>query len=459
MDQISKKVEKKNPMGTEKEFNILIKMSLPAIFSMLVQSIYNFVDSYYVSGLSEIAFRAVSLSFPIFLIMLAIGIGISIGVKSHISRKFGENNSKEVGYGIFNGMILLIIFWILFIGFKFLFLDDFYSFFTVNEEVFNYGMDYMGILSMFSIFFFYQIFGEKIMQGIGYMKIAMFSQLTSAILNIILDPILIYGQYGFPELGVKGAAIATVFSQFVGVIFILPFVYKNKELLGLGNHSMKLDKNTMGSIFAVGLPIMLVNSFTAIMQVFMNFILSEINEIGVSIIGIYIRLQSIITMPVFGLSQGFMPLIGYNYGAKNFERIKHLYRYAIILSGTYVSLGVLIFELFPDVLYSFFTDNTNIISEGILAMRIMAIGVLAFGIYYMNIVYMQGLGVGIYGLIITIVRQFVIVIPLAFILSKWGLNYVWFAFPVSEFVAMILAFYFYNKVKKEKILDVIGGII
>lgn len=443
--------EIKNPMGYEKELNILVKMSVPAMISMLVQSIYNLVDSYFVSHIGEKALRAVSLAFPIYLIMIGIGVGTGIGVNSYISRKMGERNYEEVGNGVVTGVVTLFISWIVFLGFRFLFIDKFYNMFTTDENVVSMGIDYLGIVSLFSIFLFYQILAEKVIQATGKMKIAMFSHLMSAIMNIILDPILIHGLLFFPKMGVKGAAIATIFSQFMGMFFILLYMIRNRKKMGIRFRGSKVRLYTAKQIYAVALPTIFINAFSSVMQIAVNRIIGNITEIAITVLGLYIRLQSFVYMPIFGLGQGFMPLVGFNYGAGNKDRIINLYKHAVGISLIFTMIGIFVFQAFPRELIMIFNKEKTVVELGLTAIRILSISVLFAPVTIVNTVFFQGLGNGIYGLIITLIRQFIFVIPLTYVFSFIGLNYVWIAFPISELVGLILSFYFYNKVMNNKV--------
>lgn len=443
--------EKENKMGTEDERSILIKMSLPAIFSMIVQSIYNAVDVYFVSQIGEKALRSVSMAFPVQLLMIALTVGTSVGVGSYMSRKFGEGHNKEVGNGAFNGAFLILITWIIFILFRFLFLDLFYNMFTNDPEVMLMGHNYLGVVTLFSVFLFYQVLGEKILQAVGNMVIPMISHLISSFTNLILDPILIFGKFGFPELGTKGAAIATVTAQAVGFLFIISYILINRKKLGIDFSYKKINTNTIKQIYIVGLPSIIMTSVNAFLQMAMNWILSGINELGVSVMSVYLQLQSFVFMPIFGLGQGFLPLIGYNYGARKKDRLINLQRYAHIYTQILGIIGFIIFQVFAKQLLTIFNNEKEFLDIGVFAIRILSFTVLFAPISIVNSNFFQGLGNGKYSLFLSLIRQILIVLPLAYIFSNISLNLVWTSLPISEFIALILSIYYSKKIKRDKI--------
>lgn len=440
-----------NKMGTENELKILIKMSLPAIFSMLVQSIYNVVDSFFVAQISEKALRAVAMAFPIQLIMIAISVGTCVGVNSYMSRKLGEENHREVGNGAVNGAFVLFLSWLLFIGFRFIFLDSFYGIFTTDPEVASMGRDYLGIVSGFSIFVFYQVLGEKIMQSTGSMVIPMISHMMSSIINMIFDPILIHGYFGLPAMGTKGAAISTVFSQFVGFVFMAQYIYRNREKLGIDFSHIHINKYTISAIYHVGVPAILMTSIAAVLQMGMNWILSSVNEISVTVMVVFLQLQSFVFMPIFGLNQGFLPLIGFNYGAKLKSRMLNLHKYAKYYSLILGIVGFIVFQLFTKNLLMLFGDNSEYLQLGTIAIRILSFTVLFAPLSIVNSNFFQGLGNGKYSFYLSLMRQLIIALPLAYIFSKISLTLVWTSLPIAEFISLIVSFYFVKLIVKEKI--------
>lgn len=450
-DEMTDYTIENNPMGYEDELKILVKMSLPAMFSMFIQSMYNIVDSYFVAQLGEKALRAITLSYPIQLMLIAFCVGTGVGVNSYMSRKLGAKQREEAGNAALHGYIIMTITRFVFILFRFFFMNSFYEIFTDDPEVISMGRDYLGVVTLYGIFLFQQVISEKIIQATGEMRIPMISHLISAVINIFLDPVLIHGYFFFPEMGVKGAAVATVFSQFVGFMFVVPYTIKHREEIGISIRGFRPKWSLIKDIYIVGIPSILMNSIAAILTMALNRIIINLSEVGVTVFGIYTKLQSFVFMPIFGMGQGFMPLTGYNYGAKNKDRIKNFYKYAIIIGLGISIIGVLIFQFLPSQLLSIFGNDPQIIELGVPALRIISTSFVFAGISIVNATYFQGIGIGSYSLIISAMRQLVILLPLAKIFSKYGLVYVWLAFPISEFIALLLSHYYYKKVEKNLI--------
>lgn len=442
---------KSNKMAFEKEFNILFKMSLPAIFSMFVNAIYNVADSYFVAQVSEKALRSVSMAMSIQLIITAISVGTSIGVNSFMARRLGEGDSKKAGEGVVNGAFLIFISWVVFFLFSNIFLDSYYHLFTNDQEVINLGKDYLSIVTSYSVFLFFLIFGEKVLQATGSMVIPMISHLISSVLNIIVDPILIHGKYGFPAMSTKGAAISTVFSQFVGFSFLLIYIIIKRKNLGIDIKGAKLNSHTIKKIYEVGFPSMLQTSISAILNFFMNMILSGINEISVSVMNVYTQLQSFIFMPVLGLGQGYLPLVAYNFGAKLKDRVLNLCKIGLKVGIIFGIFGFLLMQFFGINLFIIFNEEPEFLEIASVASRIMAFNMLfaPVSIIYSN--YFQALGNGKYSLSVSIIRQLIIILPLAVILSKISLNAVWFSFPIAECIALLISLYLVRKINNKKV--------
>lgn len=442
---------KKNKMAVGKELPLLIKMSIPAILSMIIQSVYNIADSYFVSQMGEKALRAVSMSFTINLIIIAISIGTSVGVSSFISRRLGEGHERKAGEGAITGFILMTLSYIVFFLITYLLRDKYYHLFTDDPEVIEMGLDYYSVIVTFSIFVFYQVLGEKLLQSTGRMIVPMISHVISSLTNIILDPILINGLYGFPELGVKGAAIATVFAQFIGFLFIAIYFIFNIKKIGLRFNKFKIRLLTIKEIYDVGLPSILMTSVSALLTFCITYILSDVNEVAVSVNNVYIQLQSMISMPVIGLGVGLMPLVGYNYGAKLHDRVENFIKYASIISISIGVIGFLFFEIFGLQLFEIFNKEADFLSISSKAVRILAFSILFEPYSIITSHVFQGLGDGKYSLYISLIRRLLIAVPLAYLLSKIDLHLVWFAFPIGELAAMLLSYYFYRTVVKKKV--------
>lgn len=442
---------RKNKMAIGKELPLLIKMSIPAILSMIIQSVYNVADSYFVAQMGEKALRAVSMSFTINLIIIAISVGTSVGVSSFISRRLGQGHENRAGEGAITGFILMTISYIIFFIITYFLRDQYYHLFTNDPEVIEMGLEYYTVIVTFAIFVFYQILGEKLLQSTGRMVVPMISHVVSSLINIILDPILINGLYGFPEMGVKGAAIATVFAQFIGFLFIAVYLFFNIKNIGLRFDKFKLRLRTIKEIYEVGLPSILMTSVSALLTFCITYILSGVNEVAVSVNNVFIQLQSIIAMPVIGLGVGLMPLVGYNYGAKLHDRVENFIKYASIISVSIGIFGFLLFQFFGLELFEIFNRDTDFVNISSSAVRILAFSILFEPYSIVTSHVFQGLGDGKYSLYISLVRRLLIAVPLAYILSKIDLNVVWYAFPAGEFLAMVLSFYFYRTIIKRKV--------
>lgn len=444
----------KNPMGYKKILPLLIKMSLPIMLSMLIQSLYNITDSYFVSQISEKALRATSLSYPIQIIIIAFGVGTGVGVNSFISRALGSNKQERANKAAMHGLILALLSGILFIVFRIALLEKFLDFFTADPIVKAMGIEYLGLITTFSFLSILQITIEKTIQGTGNMIIPMIIQGIGAIVNIILDPIMIFGLFGFPALGIKGAAIATLIGQGLGALLGLMLLFSKRTSLSLNFKKFKYTPDIVKDIYQVGFPSILMQSLTAVVTLTLNLIVVKHSELAVSVLGIYFRLESFILLPLFGLTQGVLPLIGFNYGAKQKERINETYHYGIKLSLCLMGAGTIVFQLFPKQLIQIFTDNAEMIQMGVNTLRIISVGYIFAAIGIVNSTYFQALGLGNYSLIITSLRQIIIIIPLAYALSFIGLNWIWLSYPIAESVSVVVSVILQRRAKR-KYIDIL----
>lgn len=443
--------KKRNPMGYENILPLLIKMSLPVMLSMFIGSLYNIVDSYFVAQISEKALRATSLSFPIQIVIVGIGVGTGTGLNSLISRSLGSDNQKKADQVAMHGLIAAILSSLLFVIFRYTLMDSFFDIFTKDMEVKAMGMEYLGLISNFAFFSIVQITIEKAIQGTGKMLWTMVIQLLGAIINIILDPIMIFGLFGFPAMGIKGAAIATLIGQAAGALLGIIILFSDKIELNIEFSKFKFSKSIVQQIYNVGIPSIIMQSIAAVVTIIMNLILIRHSEMAVSVLGVYFKLQSFIFMPVFGLSQGVLPLIGYNYGAKNKERINDTFKWGMRLTIFIMIFGTLIFQFFPKQLMGIFSNDQEMINMGIYTLRIISISFVFAAIGITNSTLFQAVGLGKYSLIVTSLRQLIIIIPVAYILSFVGLNYIWLAYPIAEVFSTMVSIILQRKVKKEYI--------
>lgn len=449
-----------NKMGYAKMFPLIMSMSLPAIFSMTVMALYNIVDSIFVGQLSDgvYALEATSYAYPLQMLLIAFSVGTAVGANSLISRRLGAGNQKEADLAATHGIVLALFTWVLFIIIGLFAVKPFLSFYDCSDVVYNYGVQYLTIVLCFSGFSMVQVSIEKSLQATGDMIFPMLFQLAGAITNIIFDPLLIYGIGPFPELRVMGAAVATVFGQFVGMVFavITLFVHKNKVKVTFKNFRLNIE--TVKNIYAVGFPSIIMQSIGSFMIIGFNAILSAY-ESAVTVLGVYFKLQSFVFMPCFGLNQGLLPIMGFNYGAKNKKRLYSAMKYGILVALVIMTAGTAVFMLIPDKLLAMFNDDPNLVSVGVPAFRTICLCFIpaALGIIFISM--FQATAKGIRALIISFTRQLVFILPVAYILSKFfTLNTVWLAFPIAEGMSLLLAILLFVQLTKTdfKKLDIKG---
>ncbi|MBI9015163.1 MAG: MATE family efflux transporter [Clostridiales bacterium] len=443
-----KMVMKSNKMGIMPIPALILSMSLPAIISMMVQALYNFVDSLFVARVGEEALKAVSLAFPIQLVLIACFVGLGIGINSAVSRKLGEGDYKTAVNIAEHGYILAGVLYILVAILGIFFVDDFFRWFTDDPLVLEYGISYARIILIFSFGRIFAQAGMSILQGSGEMKKPMKAQLIGAITNIILDPIMIFGLFGFPELGVTGAAIATVTAQFTSMIYVFYTLFRGKNYLKLDLNNFKYSSGIAKNIILVGLPAAIMQGLVAIMLTVLNKTLSNIDETSVAVLGIYYRLQSLVFMPVFGISQGTMPVIGFNFGSKNKKRIIDAMKFSGMMAFMYMMLGFFIFQVFTENLLMMFKSSQQMVDIGLIAFKRIS---LMFPLVAVTIVIstsFQGMGKAHYSMVVTFVRQIIVLLPLASWLGSYSLDTLWYAFLIAEAVGLVLALYYFRKVYK-----------
>lgn len=442
---------RKNKMGTEPILKLIIKMSLPAMFSMLVQALYNIVDSIFVAQISEEALTAVSLVFPIQVLLTAVAIGTGIGVNSLISRRLGEGKQNEANNAAKHGIILGVISWIPFLLFGLFFTRMFFETFTSNQNIVDMGVKYTSCVSIFSFGVLVQCIIEKILQATGNMIYPMTFQIIGAVTNTILDPILIFGLFGFPKLGILGAAIATVIAQIFAMLYSVYILIKKDHEIDVHFKNFKLNYSIIKNIYAVGLPSIILQSISALMVITMNNILIAFSEAAVSVMGIYFKLQSFIFMPVFGLTNGILPLMGYNFGAGNRKRLIYIIKVSCIISATIMLLGMLLFMFFSKNLLMIFNSSDEIINIGKNALKIISLSFLPASVGIVISTFFQATNHGVDSLIMSFLRQLIGIIPVAYFLSGFGLDYVWLAFPISEIISIFAAILMFVNIYKKQI--------
>lgn len=427
---------KSEKMGTMPVGRLLASMSLPAMLSMLVQSLYNIVDSYFVSKLGKDAFEAVSIAYPMQILTLAFAIGVGIGTNSLVARKLGEKKLDEATATARTGLFLAIINAVLFALIGLFFSGTFVSMFSDNAEVISLGTTYLTIVTAGSAGMFIEILCSKTLQATGNMTIPMISQLIGAGLNIILNPILIFGLFGFPKLGIAGSAVATVIGQVTAMSYVITMLNVKKHDIHITLRGLKVQKENVIEIYKVGAPTILMNSVASFTTTSMNMILMSFSEGAISVLGIYFKLQSFVFMPVFGLTQGAMPIMGYNFGANKKKRFYHTFYLSLTVATIIMAAGLLVFQIFTHNLLSVFGQNS---AMGVHALRVISICFIpaAFGIIVSTM--FQSIGHGFKSLLMTLLRQLVLLLPSAYILGKlFGLDTVWFCYPIAEIVCFVI---------------------
>lgn len=441
---------KENKMGVMPIRKLLISMSLPMVCSMLVQALYNIVDSIFVSRISEDAFTAVSIAFPVQNLMIAIGVGTGVGVNALLAKSLGEKNYENANKIAKNGIFLSALSYVLFLIIGLFFTKIFFRSQTDNASIIEYGSTYLSICSIFSFGLFGQLIFEKIMQATGRTLYSMFTQLIGAIINIILDPILIFGLFGFPELGVAGAAIATVLGQIVAmVIAILINHYKNDEVK-INFKRFRPNTSIIKKIYSIGLPSIIMTSITSILTFSLNQILMAFSSTATAVLGAYFKLQSFIFMPVFGLNNGMVPIIAYNYGAQKKDRMKKTFKLSVTYAICIMILGLLVMQIFPTQLFKLFEASEHMLKIGIPALKIISLSFIFAGFCIVVSSLLQAVGHGLWSMTISIIRQLIILLPAAYFLSRFNdVNLVWWAFPIAELFSVTICIIFLKRISKK----------
>ena len=438
--------QKENKMGIMPINKLLVSMSLPIMISMLVQAMYNVVDSVFVGRVSEHALTAVSMAFPVQSLMIALGSGTAVGINAYLSRSLGEKNFEQANAAALNGIFLAFLSYVAFALFG-LFGSHLYFASQIDiPEIINYGTDYLSICTITSIGIFMQLILERILQSTGKTIYTMITQGTGAIINIIFDPILIFGYFGFPRMEVAGAAIATVAGQCVAAVMALIFNLKKNKELQFQFRKFRPSLYVIGQIYKVGIPSIIMQSIVSVMTFLLNKILLMFSSTAVSVLGVYFKLQSFIFMPVFGLNNGMIPIVAYNYGAKKRKRIIATIKLSVAIAVGIMLVGLLIFQIMPAALIRMFNDSPDMISIGVPALRIISMSFIFAGAGIISSSVFQALGNGLYSLIMSVVRQIVFIVPVAYLFAiTIGLDAVWFSFPIAEISSILLAVFFLKK--------------
>ncbi|MBO5943817.1 MAG: MATE family efflux transporter [Clostridia bacterium] len=451
---------KENKMGVMPIGKLLFSMSAPMMLSMIIQACYNIVDSIFVAQLSENALNAVSLAFPLQQLMIAVCGGTAVGMNALLSRALGAKEFDKANKIANTGIFLFACSYVVFALVGFFFSKPFFLAQTDVEEIVKYGTDYATICMCGAIGIFSQFCFEKMLQATGRTFCTMITHLMGTIVNIILDPILIFGLFGFPRLEVAGAAVATISGQIVAGLAAILFNLKFNKDVHISLSLIRFEKAIVKEIYRIGLPSIIMQSIGSVMTFCLNKILIAFTTTATAVFGAYFKLQSFIFMPIFGLNNGMVPIIAYNYGAKRYDRVKKTITITIITAISIMFVGLLAFEFIPHILLGFFNASESMLQIGVPALRIIGTHLLFAGFCIIAGSVCQAIGNPNHSLIVSVCRQLVVLLPAAWILSKTGrLEFVWFAFPIAECVSLVLSSIFLKKTlktAKEKMKDLMA---
>ena len=431
-----------NKMGVMPEGKLLLSMSLPIMISMIIQALYNIVDSIFVAQFSQDALTGVTVAFPMQNLMIAVGSGTGVGISAFLSKSLGERNNELASKVAKTGLLLAGFSWLVFLIIGIFFARPFIASQTASQAVVDYGTTYLSLCSVLSFGLFFQMTLERLLQSTGKTLFTMFTQATGAIINIILDPILIFGYFGLPGMGITGAAVATVIGQSIAATLGIIFNLKMNKELDFSFKGFKPDFGIIRRIYAVGIPSIVMMAISSVMTFAMNKILDGFSTVATNVFGIYFRLQSFAVMPVVGLNNGMVPIISYNYGAKRKDRIMKTMRLSIIFALCITIGCMLIFQIFPEQLISFFetegADNTELVAMGVTALRIISLNFIFAGFCIVSGSVFQALGNGVLSLVVSVARQLVVLVPAAYLLSLSGkVEMIWWAFPIAECMSVL----------------------
>ena len=430
-------------MGEMPEGKLLITMAAPMILSMLVQAMYNVVDSIYVGRVSEDCLAALSLAFPAQNIMIGLGTGTGVGISTLISRALGSLDREEAGRVGGTGIFLCFCCWALLALFGIFGAEAFVNAQTSVESIRHYAISYLRIVTIISLFVYLEICVERLLQSTGLTKLSMWTQMIGAVTNIILDPFFIYGWLGLPAMGTAGAAIATVIGQAVGAAVGFWFHIKRNRDLPIPLKMVRPNGRIIRHVYKIGLPSIIMMCISSLTNYLMNVILGAFTSTAVAVYGVYFKIQSFFFMPVFGINNGMIPIIGYNYGARKKDRIYRTIRYAVLYASCFMLLGLLAFETIPQVLLGIFSPSEALLTIGVPALRRIALSYIFAGFCIVAGSVCQALDRSVNSMIVAFLRQIVVLIPAAWLLSKTGdVNMVWWAIPIAEIMSLLASIVF-----------------
>ena len=446
---------KENKMGTMPIDRLIVSMSLPIMISMLVQALYNIVDSIFVAKISEDALTAVSMAFPIQNLMIAVGAGTAVGVNALLARSLGEKDFDRVNRIAENAVFLVVLSYAAFLLIGLFLVEPFYRSQTDIESIITYGRDYMVVVCCFSFGIFTQLMFERMLQATGKTVYTMITQGVGAIINIILDPIFIFGLFGMPKLGVTGAAVATVIGQIVAGMAAAINQLKNHEV-NINMLGFRPSGSIIRMIYGIGVPSIVMQAIGSIMNYGMNVILISFSSTATAVFGVYFKLQSFVFMPAFGFNNGVIPVIAYNYGAGSRDRVVKTMKHSVVYIMGLLLVGLVVFQTIPEPLLRLFEASDNMIALGVPALRIISLSFIFAGFCIACGSAFQALGKAVYSMIVSVARQLIVLLPVAYMLARLGnVNYVWWAFPIAEFMSLAMTVLFLIILNK-KVISKIG---
>ena len=446
------KALKENKMGVMPIGKLLVTMSVPIMLSMLVQAFYNVVDSIFVAQINENALTAVSLAFPVQNLMIAVATGTGVGVNALLSRALGAGDREYANKVANNGIMLAFFSYLVFVVFTALFADFYYQVQTSNLQIIQYGNSYIKVIGMISFGMFFQIIFERLLQSTGMTLYTMVTQSLGAVINIILDPIMIFGLLGFPKMGVAGAGLATVTGQIIAAILACVFNRKWNKEIRISLKQYRLSGRVVAHIYSIGIPSIIMASVSSVMTFGMNKILMMFTATATAVFGVYFKLQSFVFMPVFGLNNGLVPIVEYNFGARRPKRIVKTIKLSIIAAVSIMFMGFLIIQCIPAQLLRCFNASETMLSIGIPALKIISLSFLFAGYCVISSSVFQAFGHGVLSLLVSVLRQLIVLLPAAYLLSKiGGLSAIWWSFPIAEIFSVIICTTFLCYVYKKEV--------
>ena len=450
---LTKRKRPENKMGTMPINKLIINMSLPLITSMFVQAFYNIVDSLFVARINEDALTAVSMSFPAQNLMISAGVGVGVGITALIARYLGAHDEKGITRVVHNGIFLGILNSILFALFGIFFAKFYFEFQKASGIIETYGIQYLSICSIFAFSIIMEITFERMLIASGKTIYTMITQSTGAIINIIFDPIFIFGLFGFPKMGIVGAAVATIFGQTVAMFMALYFnVAKNHEVR-ISIKKFAVDFKTIVNIYEIGFPSIVMQSAASFMIFQFNNLLASFSTTATAVLGVYFKLQSFVILPVFGLNNSVISIVSYNYGAGKIKRLLKTVKVANIYAFSIMLAGFVLCQILPVQILKIFDASDNMLAIGVPALRIISFSFLIAPFSIVSSGTFQALGKGTFSLIISLIRQLIVILPLSYLLSRvMGMKGVWVAFPIAEIVAGILTIIYLRKLYKNEIM-------